>query len=113
MVIVAAILFACMGILAIVAPALLGSWVGQDALSRDAANEYRAVYGGFGLAMAGALLATTASPLGAGVQLTAGLALLGMAGGRVIAFLLDGPPSGRMWAYAIFEIAIGLPLALG
>lgn len=113
MAIIVAILFACMGVIAIAMPAMLGTWVGHDQLSRDGANEFRAVYGGFGLAMAGVLFGTHGTPLASGVQLTVGLALAGMAGGRLIAALLDGPPSGRMWLYAIFEVGVGLPLILG
>lgn len=110
MVVFTAIAFGIMGLIGIFAPATLGGWVGHDALGRDAANEFRAVYGGFGLAMAGVLLATQGSPAGPGVQLTAGVALVGMAGGRVLAALLDGPPSARMWIYAVGETAIGLAL---
>ena len=111
-VIATAVLYAGIGLLAIIAPAVMANLVGQDALSRDAANEYRAIYGGLSLAIAAMLLATLGTPTGPTVQFAVGVMLLSMMGGRVLAALIDGPPSGRMWSYAVIEAGFGIPLVV-
>lgn len=109
-VIATVVLYAVIGLLAILAPATMAALVGQDGLSRDAANEHRAIYGGLSLGVAGLLLATLGTPTGATVQLTVGVMLLGMMGGRVVAAVIDGSPSARMWGYAVLEGCFGVPL---
>jgi hypothetical protein len=103
-------LFIGIGMLALIAPAIMASLVGNDALSRDAANEVRAVYGGLNLGVSVALIATLGAPASAGVQFAVGLMLLGMMGGRVLSALIDGSPSSRMWGYAVLEACFGVPL---
>ncbi|HPE46773.1 MAG TPA: DUF4345 family protein [Hyphomonas sp.] len=86
-----AILFAVMGISSIVAPLLTTAQFGINELGRDGRNEVRAIYGGFGMAMAGVLVVATLMPeLRAGVSLTVAVALGGMAAGRVLSAALDG-----------------------
>jgi hypothetical protein len=87
---VLAALFAFMGAVAMVAPERVTRQFGIDALNRDGRNEVRAVYGGFGLAMAAGFVAAQALPeLRNGFCLAAALALGGMAGGRVVSAAID------------------------
>ena len=55
-------------------------------------SEVRAVYGGFGLAMASVLAyaAVAAGPHRSGILLAVGMALAGMAFGRVVSAVVDG-----------------------
>lgn len=108
--ILTAAIFIAVGLLATVAPAIMGSLVGHDALSRDATNENRAIYGGLNFAVAAALLGTLDNPIAPVVQGVVGLMLLGMFGGRVLSAAIDGMPSARMWGYAALELGFGLPL---
>lgn len=87
-----AIFFAGMGILAISLPHKISALVGFPStdLSFDARNEIRAVYGGFGIAVATVLgICLRDETLTKGVTLAIGASLAGMAGGRVIATILD------------------------
>ena len=54
---VIAVAFLLMGVGAFAKPELVTRQFGIDALDADGRNEVRAVYGGFGLAMSGILLA--------------------------------------------------------
>lgn len=91
---VAAAAFAAMGALALWRPAAVTGYFGLYALNADLRNEVRAVYGGFGLAMAAMLgIAAFAESIAGGILLTVAAALAGMAGGRTVAWLLER--SGR------------------
>ena len=87
---------------------------GTTSLTPEGRNEVRAVYGGFGLAVAGLLymaLSTPALRPGAFVAVAASLA--GMAGGRVVAALIERPkrfyPS---WFFGLLETSMALVLWL-
>jgi hypothetical protein len=85
--------FACMGVAALVRPNLIPAQFGTIADSSDARTEIRAVYGGFGVAMA-VLLIVAALQSGntqGGVALTVGVALGGMALGRLIGMTIERP----------------------
>lgn len=86
----AAVFFAVMGVYALATPARL---VAPFDISLDGAAaraEVRAVYGGFGLAIAGMLVVALSTPdLRAGILMTVAAALAGMAFGR-LASALDG-----------------------
>jgi hypothetical protein len=85
--------FACMGVAALVRPNLIAAQFGTIADSSDARTEIRAVYGGFGVAMA-VLLIVAALQSGntqGGVALTVGVALGGMALGRLIGMTIERP----------------------
>lgn len=85
------VFFLGMGLIALIRPRHVVGLVGIRLDSGAARNEIRAVYGGFGLAIAGLLLASVWLPAWqSGVLLAVAVALLGMAGGRVISFLCDG-----------------------
>lgn len=107
-----ALLMALMGIAAFIAPTRLLAPLGLPAETADARNEVQAVYGGFGLAMAGILLAPLWQPtLGPGPALTVGIALGGMAAGRLIAALREGR-IGRLPALFLGLEALGAGLLL-
>ena len=74
----------------------------------DWKNEFRAVYGGFGMAM-GALLYVTSYynlPAKEGVQLCIGFAFLGMAFGRLLSLLVERT---GFWPliFLVIEIVLG------
>ncbi len=84
--------FALMGLTALVRPAYIGSFFDVRIESADGRNEVRAVYGGFGLAVAFALLlAVQRAELREGIVVCMSLALAGMAGGRLFSALLERP----------------------
>ena len=88
--VVAAVFFAGMGVYALATPARLVAPFDISLGTAAARAEVRAVYGGFGLAIAAMLIvALTAPQLRAGILMTVAAALAGMAGGR-LASALDG-----------------------
>src|SRR5690242_9736037 len=90
--IIVAIGFALMGLAAFARPRTLVAMLGLPAGAADARNEVQAVYGGFGLAMALALIVPNWQPdWQGGIALAVGLALAGMAAGRLIAALRERP----------------------
>ncbi|WP_328389123.1 DUF4345 domain-containing protein [Nocardia sp. NBC_00416] len=100
--IVAGMLFAGMGLFALVAPARLTEPFAIPVTTAAGRSEVRAVYGGFGLALAAALCwsAMGSDELRRGVVLAVAVALAGMAVGRVLSRLLDGPvPFYPVWFY--------------
>ncbi|MGI5221066.1 DUF4345 family protein [Nocardia sp. CA-290969] len=102
----AGLFFTGMGLYALAAPARLVRPFGITAGTVAGRSEVRAVYGGFGLAVAGALIwsATTTGELGRGVVLAVAVALAGMAAGRVISRVLDAPAAFYpVWFYCWVE----------
>lgn len=97
----AGLFFTGMGLYALAAPARLVRPFGITAGTVPGRSEVRAVYGGFGLAVAAALFwATTTGELGRGVVLAVAVALAGMAAGRVVSRVLDGPAAFYpVWFY--------------
>nr|WP_174552611.1 DUF4345 family protein [Nocardia speluncae] len=83
--------FTGMGLYALAAPARLVRPFGIAVGTAAGRSEVRAVYGGFGLAVAAALIwsATTTGELGRGIVLAVAVALAGMAAGRVVSRVLD------------------------
>jgi Domain of unknown function (DUF4345) len=95
--------FAAMGLLAREVLAQFGVEVG----TADGRNEVRAVYGGFGLAVA-ALLAVAAigdPSTGEGIVVAVAFALAGMAGGGLVSAAGERP-SGLypVWTYLAIEV---------
>ncbi|HEY4123940.1 MAG TPA: DUF4345 family protein [Rhizomicrobium sp.] len=110
--IIVAIGFALMGLAAFIRPRTLLAMLGLPAETPDSRNEIQAVYGGFGLAMAGVLIAPHWYPgLTSGIALTVGVALAGMAIGRLIAALRERPGSWPSIFFVIEAIAAGLLLS--
>ena len=97
--------FAAMGVSALVEPASIGRYFDMRIESVDARNEVRAVYGGFGIAIAIALvIAMTTPALRAGLVICVSLALAGMAAGRLFSACLERP---GFWPWLFFVVEAG------
>lgn len=113
LVLLVAALFALMGVAALVRPESILAYFGITTLTRDGRNEVRAVYGGFGVAVAGLLcVARFNEAIRTGAVLAVAVALLGMAVGRLISALLDGAPGRYPWVFLGVELA-GAAVLLG
>ncbi|WP_433710001.1 DUF4345 domain-containing protein [Nocardia sp. CA-084685] len=103
---VVGVFFLAMGGYALAAPAALIRPFGIRLEQPEARYEIRAVYGGFGLAMA-AMLAVAATHDGAlrtGIMITIGVALGGMAFGRIVSAVLDDRITFYPnWFYCVVE----------
>jgi hypothetical protein len=111
LILIVAACFALMGLVALVSPLQVTRQFDVLALSAAGRSEVRAVYGGFGLAMVGALAwATFAPELRAGLCLAVCLAAWGMAAGRLVSVLVDRamPPFARL--FFVVEVALGAAL---
>jgi hypothetical protein len=105
-----------MGVYALAVPALVLEPFGVNLESPDGRNEVRAVYGGFGLAVAGVLVAAAldAGAVREGVLVAVGFALAGMAFGRLVSRVVERP-SGfyPIWFYFLVElVGAGVLLAV-
>ncbi len=107
--------FLAMGLYALAAPAALAAPFNLSVQTPESRSEVRAVYGGFGIAM-GAVLGAAALDLGdirTGAVVTVGLALLGMAVGRLVSRLLDASVRFYpIWFYFGVELVSGGALLL-
>jgi hypothetical protein len=101
-----AVFFAGMGVYALAAPAALTRPFGIVIDSPEARSEIRAVYGGFGLAVAAVLAVAAADDdLRTGIAVTVAASLAGMAVGRVISRLADKPTAFYpIWFYFGVEL---------
>lgn len=103
---VVAVFFAGMGLYALAAPDALVRPFGTTLGSAASRSEVRAVYGGFGLAIAGVLAygIVEGGALRTGVLITVGAALAGMAFGRVVSAVVDQRTSFYPnWFYCLVE----------
>jgi hypothetical protein len=100
--------FAAMGLYALATPAGVPALFGVEVRTAEGRNEVRAVYGGFGLAMA-ALLGVAAAGHGGvreGILVTVGFALAGMAAGRVVGGVADRRVGlWPVWTFFAIEVA--------
>jgi hypothetical protein len=97
--------FLGMGIYALAAPAALVCPFGIALEQATSRSEVRAVYGGFGLAMAAVLALAAADVHRTGIMITVAAALAGMAVGRIISAIVDGrTPFYPNWFYCLVEI---------
>jgi membrane associated rhomboid family serine protease len=106
------VFFFGMRLIGLVAPERVSVINGVPELTREGRNEVRAVYGGFGIAIAVVLSAAWLDPgLRPGVAIAVAAALLGMAAGRLVAALIERPtrfyPS---WFYCAVESAMAFVL---
>jgi hypothetical protein len=108
------VFFVGMGLLALASPESITGPFGMPTLTPAGRNEVRAVYGGFGLAVAAMLvLALYAPALRAGVLLAVAGALAGMAAGRLVAALVERPGAFYpAWFYCGLETAMAVVLWL-
>ena len=109
--VVAAAGFAFMGLVALLAPTRVTSQFGIATLDPDGRNEVRAVYGGFGIAVASALVVTLfvhawREPAAAAVA----VALGGMALGRVCSAVIDRHLGRFPMLYGAIEAGTSLVL---
>lgn len=106
-VLVVAVGFALMGAGALARPADVLGQFGVAVGTAEGRNEVRAVYGGFGLALA-AVLAVAAlgdADIRDGVVLAAACALAGMAAGRLLSAALERPRGVHpVWTYFAIEL---------
>jgi len=94
-----------MGVGSIVLPSKTLAQFGISDLNADGRNEVRAVYGGFGLATALLLITATQVPeIRFGVMLSIGVALSGMAFGRIISALIDREIGRIPLFYLVLEL---------
>ena len=98
--------FLGMGLLALLNPAAVVRPFGMSLPKPESRAEVRAVYGGFGLAIAAMVgLAATHQDLRAGILLTVAAALGGMAFGRVVSGIVDRPKAFYPnWFYFLVEV---------
>ncbi len=112
----AALGMAGMGLYALATPAAIPAIFGGSAPTADSRNEVRAVYGGFGVAVA-ALLAwvVLSDPAeGDGVVTAIAIAIGGMGAGRLISAAIDRPSGSfyPVWFYCALElVSCGLLVA--
>ena len=105
--------FALMGIGALVSPTVVTRQFGIPSLTPDGRSEVRAVYGGFGLAVAGALVyAVVNTDLREGIALTVAIALFGMAAGRLVSAAIDRSLSKVAALYLVIEVIGGTLLLI-
>ena len=108
-----ALAFALMGIGALVSPTVVTRQFGIPTLTPDGRSEVRAVYGGFGLAIAAVLVYAIVDPdLRTGIALTVAIALFGMAAGRLISAALDRSLSKVAALYLVIEFVGGALLII-
>ena len=100
--------FAAMGLLALARPREVLSQFGVATETAEGRNEVRAVYGGFGIAVAAMLaVAALGNPSTAdGIVYAVAFALAGMAGGRLVSAAIERPAGVYpVWVYFAIEIA--------
>ncbi|OBY30453.1 DUF4345 domain-containing protein [Mycolicibacter kumamotonensis] len=108
-----AVFFLAMGLYALAAPTALAQPLGITLTSSTSRSEVRAVYGGFGVAMAGILGFAAVNPeYRAGITLTAAAALAGMAFGRLLSAVIERrrTPFYPNWFYCLVEVGAALLL---
>jgi uncharacterized protein DUF4345 len=106
------VFFVGMGLVALVSPEFVTSTFGIPTLTNAGRNEVRAVYGGFGLAVAAILVVAMTDPaLRAGVLLAVAASVGGMATGRLVAALVERPAAFYpSWFYFVAETAMAVVL---
>lgn len=106
------VFFLCMGVLALIAPAKLISPFRITVDAPESRSEIRAVYGGFGVAMAVVLgmAAFDVAGIRSGAVIAVAAALAGMALGRLVSRLIDSATAFYpIWFYFCVEVvAAGL-----
>jgi Domain of unknown function (DUF4345) len=103
--------FFAMGIGAIAKPHLVTAQFDILDLTAAGRNEVRAVYGGFGVMTAVALLVALQQPeLRPGVFLAVAAALSGMAGGRMVSAVIDRAIDKWPLRYLLLELVVATML---
>ncbi|MCZ8167104.1 DUF4345 family protein [Silanimonas sp.] len=103
--------FTVMGVGAIAKPAFVTAQFGILELTPAGRNEVRAVYGGFGIFMAIALLVALRQPeLRNGILITVAAALGGMAAGRLVSAAVDRAIDRAPLGYLALETVVAVML---
>ena len=113
LVIIVAIFFAGMGAAALVRPAVIWAPFGVAPTTPAARTEVRAVYGGFGIAVAILLVVADNASAGFrdGVLVATAVALAGMAAGRIVGFVVEPRGAGRFTLlFGVIEVVLALAL---
>lgn len=100
------VFFAGMGIYALAVPAAIIRPFGITLGEAASRSEVRAVYGGFGLAIAGVLVFAIVDQgdIRTGILITVGVALAGMAFGRIVSAVVDTRTAFYPnWFYCLVE----------
>lgn len=111
-----AVFFVGMGVYALAAPAAIVRPFGTTLGGAASRSEVRAVYGGFGLAIAGVLAYAIVADgdVRKGILITVGAALAGMAFGRLAAAVLgDRTSFYPNWFYCLVEAVAAAALIAG
>ena len=110
--VLAAILaFALMGVGALARPLLVSRQFDISTLTAAGRNEVRAVYGGFGIFIALALLVALRQPeLRSGILFTVAAALGGMAAGRLVSAAVDRAIDRAPLGYLALEVIVAVML---
>ena len=111
-IVVIGVFFAGMGVYALVAPAAIIRPFGITLGEAASRSEVRAVYGGFGLAIAGVLAyAAVEADVRTGILLAVGAALAGMAFGRLVSAVVDERTAFYPnWFYCLVEVVAAAAL---
>jgi Domain of unknown function (DUF4345) len=112
-IIVVAVFFLGMGVYALAAPAALVRPFGIALGESASRSEVRAVYGGFGLAIADVLAYAAVQPdVRTGILVAVGAALVGMAFGRPVSAVIDGRTAAFYpnWFYCLVEVAAAVAM---
>ncbi|TCO44961.1 uncharacterized protein DUF4345 [Kribbella antiqua] len=111
-ILVVAAFFAGMGVLGLASPAALVRPFGIQVAGPHARTEVRAVYGGFGIAVAGLLVvAAFDDGIRRGAVIAVAVALAGMATGRLIGRIFDRPATFYpIWFYFWVELVLAAVL---
>ena len=106
------VFFVGMGLLALASPESITGPFGMPTLTPAGRNEVRAVYGGFGLAVAAMLVLALNDPtLRPGVLLAVAASVGGMAAGRLVAALVERPTAFYpSWFYFVAETVMAVVL---
>lgn len=106
-----AVFFLLMGVAALRRPPMVLALFGTEVRHRDTENEIRAVYGGFGVAVAGLLAYGLVDPvLRPGLVAAIAFSVLGMAAGRVCSVAIDRGAGFYPCLFFAVEIAIAAAL---
>lgn len=107
--------FLLMGIVALLNPTRVTSTFKVSLITSDMRNEVRAVYGGFGIAMAvllnlAARMAAHNQPMSHGIVFAIAFAAIGMAFGRILSYCFERDLGKYPYIFFGVEILIGSSL---
>ncbi len=111
LIVAVAVGFGVMGLVGLARPERILGYFGMGPLTSGMRNEVRAVYGGFGLSVAGLLIAALEIPsLREGILISLAVAVGGMALGRCVSLALERP-EGR-WPVVFLGMEVIMAIAL-